>query len=175
MKQSAKAWVVAGLHVAMIASLGAKMLYDRGTRPRVWAHVAPYDPDLPIRGRYVSLQIEVEAPQIRVPAKGDSEFSFMRWNLIPVALSKENDRLIARRLEHSDQHIVFREVRPGHTAPMLYQRLAYFIPEHAADPSLRPADEELWVEVTLPKNGPPRPIRLAVKKKDGTFTPLPLN
>ena len=49
--------------------------------------------------------------------------------------------------------------------------LAYFIPEHVQDPSVRPADEKLWVEVTVPPKGPPRPIQLGVKK-DGTLTPL---
>ena len=53
-------------------------------------------------------------------------------------------------------------------------RLAYFIPEHAADPSIRPADEELWAEVTVPRKGPPRPIQLGVKK-NGILTPLKLN
>ena len=51
--------------------------------------------------------------------------------------------------------------------------LAYFIPEHVADPSRRPAGEELWVEVTQPRKGPLRPIRLGVRK-DGVLTPLPL-
>jgi hypothetical protein len=51
--------------------------------------------------------------------------------------------------------------------------LVYFIPEHAPDPSRRAADEELWVEVTLPKKGPLRPIRLGVKK-GGVLTPLPI-
>ena len=50
--------------------------------------------------------------------------------------------------------------------------LAYFIPEHAPDPSRRPPGEELWVEVTLPRRGPPRPIRLAVKGR-GKFELLP--
>jgi hypothetical protein len=49
--------------------------------------------------------------------------------------------------------------------------LAYFIPEHVPDPSRRVAGEELWVEVTLPRKGPPRPIRLGVKK-EGVLTPL---
>ena len=52
------------------------------------------------------------------------------------------------------------------------QILAYFIPEHVPDPSRRAPGEELWVEVTLPRRGPPRPIRLAVKKPGG-FTVLP--
>jgi hypothetical protein len=52
--------------------------------------------------------------------------------------------------------------------------VAFFIPEHVLDPSRRPAGEELWVEVTVPGKGPPRPIRLGVKK-DGALTPLDLN
>jgi len=53
----------------------------------------------------------------------------------------------------------------------LGESLAFFIPEHVPDPSRLAPGEELWVEVTLPKKGPLRPIRLA-KKKDGRFTPL---
>ena len=45
------------------------------------------------------------------------------------------------------------------------------IPEHVPDPSRRPAGEELWVEVTIPRAGAPRPIRLGVKK-DRVLTPL---
>jgi hypothetical protein len=55
----------------------------------------------------------------------------------------------------------------------LQEPVAYFIPEHVPDPSRRAAGEELWVEVTVPKKGPPRPIRLGVKKA-GTLTPLDL-
>jgi hypothetical protein len=49
--------------------------------------------------------------------------------------------------------------------------VAFFLPEHAVDPSVRRAGEELWVEVTVPKRGPPRPIQLAVKRGE-SFTPL---
>jgi hypothetical protein len=58
---------------------------------------------------------------------------------------------------------------------LLRPPLVYFVPEHVEDPSRRPQGEELWVEVTLPKKGPPRPIRLGVKKGDGPITPLELN
>ena len=57
---------------------------------------------------------------------------------------------------------------------VLVEPVAYFIPEHVPDPSRRLPGEELWVEVTLPKQGGPRPIRLAVKK-DGVLTPLDLD
>jgi hypothetical protein len=66
-------------------------------------------------------------------------------------------------------------VRLDSTAGGLVARLddpvAFFIPEHIPDPSLRPPGEELWAEVTVPRRGPPRPIRLAVRR-DGILTPL---
>ena len=112
--------IVAGVHLAMVLSVGGKLLYDRSRLPREWHRVVPYDPNLPIRGRYVRL-----------------------------------------RLERSDQ-------------PLKIDIVAFFIAEHVADPSIRKPDEELWAEVTIPKNGPPRPIQLAVKK-DGKLTPLKLD
>jgi hypothetical protein len=63
----------------------------------------------------------------------------------------------------------------GQQVPTLIELLAFFIPEHVQDPSVRSQGEELWVEVTLPKKGPPRPIRLGVKKGDGPITPLALD
>jgi hypothetical protein len=54
--------------------------------------------------------------------------------------------------------------------------MGYFLPEHANVPfSFRhPGSEELWVEATLPRKGPPRPIRLGIKK-DGVLTPLAID
>ncbi len=65
-------------------------------------------------------------------------------------------------------------VRNGERVAVLDSPVAFFIPEHVPDPSVRAPGEELWVEVTLPKQGAPRPIRLAVKK-DGVLTPLDLD
>jgi len=53
MKPFINGLVIAVVHVGLVASLGAKLLYDRATRSRVWALAAPYDPSLPIRERYV--------------------------------------------------------------------------------------------------------------------------
>ena len=49
--------------------------------------------------------------------------------------------------------------------------VAFFIPEHIPDPSFRRTGEELWAEVTVPGRGPPRPIRLGVRR-NGILTPL---
>ena len=141
----------------MVASLGGKLLIDRATRPRVWARTVPVDPDDPIRGRYVRLRVE------GAPVDLPDDYSH-------VALAARNGTLV---LTASDGSALTAHVsnRNGQRVALLDQPLAFFIPEHVPDPSVRAAGEELWVEVTLPKQGPPRPIRLGVKK-DGVLTPL---
>jgi hypothetical protein len=161
-----KGLTIAALHIALVGSLGGKLLIDRATRPRVWARTAPIDPDLPIRGRYVRLRIE------GAPAADLSEQSFF----VPVVLSVQDRTLMVAhdpRL-HGSRVTARIVVRDGRATAQLNPPLAYFIPEHVPDPSIRGAGEELWVEVTLPEQGPPRPIRLGVKK-DGVLTPLVLD
>lgn len=79
------------------------------------------------------------------------------------------------KVEPRDPYIPFRGryVRLRVTDGGVEQRLAYFIPEGVPDPSIRSRDEELWVEVSVPKEGPPRPVQLAVRK-NGVMTPLEL-
>jgi hypothetical protein len=167
-----KGLIVAAVQIALVASLGAKLLYDRATRPRVWARTAPYDPNLPIRGRYVSLQLIVEARGVTAPATG------AKWQAPQaVTLRLENNRLIAeaatQRLDFdsNDLHLRFID-RRGEKLAVLDQPVAFFIAEHIADPSIRSAAEDLWVEVTIPRKGPPRPIQLGVKKGEGPIVPL---
>ena len=114
-----KGLVLAALECAMVLSLTGKLLYDRSTRPRVWVRTAPYDPNLPIRGRYLSL-----------------------------GLAPERNASWRERLEG--------------------QRVLFFVPEKTQGFEVGRRGGELWAEVTIPKAGPPRPIRLALKK-DGRF------
>jgi len=160
--QLKKGLAVAAIHLALVGSLGAKLLVDRATRPRVWARTGPVDPDDPIRGRYVRLSVEgeidagpagIDAPYVTLSANGQA---------LVVTPTTENTGLSARVTQRDARRVA-----------ILDQPLAFFIPEHVPDPSRRGPGEELWVEVTLPKHGAPRPIRLAVKK-EGVLTPLPL-
>ena len=57
-----------------------------------------------------------------------------------------------------------RPVRSGAGGPGAEQILAFFIPADGPDPIQRPPSEQLWVEVTVPRRGPLRPIRLGVLK-----------
>jgi hypothetical protein len=164
--------VVAALHVAIVASLGAKLVVDRATRPRGWARATPFDPELPIRGRYVRLRVEapldasaaVDEAQLRRPFGQRAQFD----------LAASDQQIIAVRASDSSARWAWVSKRDDRQIAMLEEPVAYFIPEHVPDPSRRPAGEELWVEVTIPRRGGPRPIRLGVKK-NGLLTPLAID
>ena len=153
-----KGLLVGLIHVLMVAGLGGKYLVDRATRPRVWARTVPVDPNLPIRGRYVRLRVEADARELTPGYTGR------------VALAVRDDLLVAQPTGIDTGSYTWRRTERG--SAIIEPPLAYFIPEHAQDPSIRPPGEELWVELTLPRRGAPRPIRLGVKK-NGVLTPIP--
>lgn len=77
-----------------------------------------YDPNLPIRGRYLSLRL--------VPVQGSAFYGAAEG-----------------------------------------KQVLFFVPEEPQEFEGRRAGAELWAEVTIPKKGPPRPIRLAIKSARG--------
>lgn len=176
MKAVWKGVLICVVHIGLVGSLAGKLLYDRATLPRAWALTAPIDPTLPIRGRYVRLSLVVDAPGIPAPKATDR---LARLEPTRVTLQVADGRLQAvakpaSEHERSDFNLRFINLR-GETLPILSQPLAFFIPESVPDPSIRPDGEQLWVEVTVPERGPPRPIRLGVRKNDGPIVPLALN
>jgi hypothetical protein len=148
------------LQCAIVFSIAGKYTLDRERLPRVWARTSNYDPDLMIRGRYVSLHLAVDV----LDGEGNTAYSGYR-------LSIRNGRLVATSdKKSSGETVSFFQGGPA----FLLEPVAYFLPEHAPDPTRRAAGEELWVEVSVPRRGPPRPIRLGVKK-NGVLTPLDLH
>jgi hypothetical protein len=119
-----KGLLLAAFQCLLALSVSGKLLYDRATCPRVWVKTARWDPNLPIRGRYLALRL---APE-----------SGAQW---------------------------YRETNGA--------MVLFFVPEHALPfENMRGSDApELWAEVTIPHQGPPRPIQLALKKA-GQLTPL---
>jgi hypothetical protein len=169
-----KGVAIAMIHVCLVAALGAKFLYDRATLPRVWVRAAPYDPDLPIRGRYVSLRAVVEP-------RGIKEIRQEKGWQPPqsVILRIESNRLVAQARQkdapYSSAGLHARYINIGEErVAVLDEPVAFFIPEHIPDPSRRTAGEQLWVEITIPKKGPPRPISLGVTKDNSPIAPLNL-
>ena len=183
MKPLTKGIAVALIQVLIVCSLGAKLLYDRRTRPQGWFRAQRYDPNLPIRGRYLSLQIEVndsrspeevekkfgseiqamENQQAHYTYRGMYDFgrecgSIGMGSAGPVA---EFDRSTAWNCDNLNfvRWKTGTEIRLRLTEPMLF-----FISDTAKDPSHLGKGEELWALATIPRKGPPRPIALGVKK-----------
>jgi len=140
----------------LVLAVAGKFAWDRDRLPRAWTSATPVDPNLPIRGRYVVLQLRVE------PAAGNDSWPTAR-------LAAENGRLAAHPVASGGVPVWRRSPQVW----VLAEPVAYFIPEHAADPSRVGPGEELWAEVSVPPSGPPRPVRLGIKK-DGAIRPLDL-
>ena len=155
--------ILAGAQLALVASLAAKYAMDRARLPRVWVQTVAYDPNLPIRGRYLSVRLRVSTEDVYGRP----------WNFSgDVTLNVRDGHLVANPTYHpTGLHVSHRTTNREAQVTALMEPVAFFLPEHAVDPSVRSAGEELWMEVTVPKTGPPRPIQLAIKRGE-SFTPL---
>jgi hypothetical protein len=49
---------VAVLHVLLLSGLVVRYAWDRENAPHRWFRATPYDPNLPVRGRYLALRLE---------------------------------------------------------------------------------------------------------------------
>ena len=154
-----KGLVLGAAQILLVGSVGAKFLYDRAQYPRLWVQTAPYDPVMPIRGRYVNIALLVDAERGESPVASDKA-----PNMYLARLEARDGRLIAVQDDENGKHWVSSRRCGERQCWQLSQALAYFIPEHAADPSRTPGGAMLWAEVTLPPTGAPRPLRLGMKK-----------
>ena len=180
MKFSVKAAGVVLLLVqcGIALSVAAKFALDRATRPRVWVRARQFDPEGPLRGRYLAMQVLVDGcslvgsgvkpvyswDRMSQPASGP------HWNDWMVTLDAVNAQLVAHAVEKPSADAV-QQVRmmSGEDchASRLNSPLNYYVAEHADSSLLRAREGALWVEVTVPSSGPPRPIQLAVSDSTG--------
>jgi hypothetical protein len=167
MKPLYKGLAVALIHILIVLSLGGKLLYDRATRPRIWVRTASIDPDLPIRGRYLTLNLAVHARDDIPVEKYQGVNTYISSY---VELSVENGELVAHKTNHPTGMTLNSWNRQHGEEYFLSSPVLFFIPEHAVVPRLG-GGSELWAEVTVPKKGPPRPIQLALKRGQ-EWTPL---
>jgi hypothetical protein len=154
-----KGVLVAVIQVALIGAVGAKLLYDRATLPRAWVESAGVDPDLPIRGRYVSLNLLLPAAPESPAIAGDMACGRIELREgKPVAVLEQEDTRVLGIASATSPVCFMRHTTAGQWR--LWEPVAFFLPEHAPDPTRNVRPGELWVEVTLPPHGAPRPIRL---------------
>lgn len=173
MKPLAKGLIVAAIQLALVGGIGGKLLYERATRPRVWVWCQTYDPDLPIRGRYLSQYLRIPAESFSIPEQNPNQrYPNFFANRVWAHFEIRNGQLTAVPQGEDSGGWVFLSKRGDAIEARFEEPVVVFIPDTASGPILH-RGEELWVEVTLPKAGPPRPIQMGVKK-DGIITPLKL-
>ena len=182
------------IQLAIVSLIAAKYLYQRWSCPRVWTRTVIYDPVLIMRGSYLSQQLIVDGCQSTLPSAKlammpknvdgmpvGKRFSVNSPGLVrfPAQVKVGDNKLVAIRIPDTDntssgppgsQLVV---AWPGSSCDdlRLETPVDFYIPEHAAIPTpLRPG-QEIWIEVTVPPKGPPRPLQLALKQ-DGVWQPL---
>ena len=191
MKPMTKALAVAVIQLLIVSLLGAKLLYDRHTRPQAWFKAVRYDPNLPIRGRYLSLQLEVADPRSKeeLESKFKDEIAlydrqtfrnFYQFGRECGDIELCGDTPVAR-FGGSEQwncdNLSFARRRVGDQTVLQVNDLTlFFISDTANDPTSLRTGDELWVLATIPRKGPPRPIALGIKKSgETTIKRLSLN
>lgn len=174
------------IQLALVLSIGAKYAWERHQCPMVWTRAEQYDPDQPLRGRYIALTLHASACGLQDSSQTWSVPDIVRqhaqavgakaWRVVPAVRKGE----LAPR--------VVSETHPGPTQQLTLPagaecndaRLSgmsdFFIPEHAKSPfPLKEGGEvngvivyqQLWALVTVPPSGPPRPVKLAVSDATG--------
>lgn len=188
MKISKSAIALLLFQLAIVSTITAKYLYQRWTCPRVWTRTVAVDPELPMRGRYLSLQLAVDGCGSTLPSaktatfKRNLEGAAIQGPYVVRALTKfnaqlkvVNNRLTAIYIRDDQDGTQGQAVSvwPNTTcdAMRLDAPVDFYLPEHGADPSRLKPGQELWIEVTVPPKGPPRPIQLALKD-NGVWRPL---
>jgi hypothetical protein len=143
-----------------------------------------------MRGRYLSLRLTVDGCQSTLPSAkaakfprgwngaavpGDYSVGYVAPVFFPADLKVENNQLVAVEITDEERQESGQMVEAPPGAACQQFRLAkpvdYYIAEHAPDPSWTKQGRELWIEVTLPPKGPPRPLALALKD-NGLWKPL---
>ena len=171
MTPTMRAVAVAAIHVLIVSSLGAKLLYDRHARPQVWIKTARYDPNLPIRGRYLALQAEVNDPrsadEVRQKFGALPDHAWASYAQECGSIEVRDGKAVAvfdGDLHWPCDNDAFSRWRTtdGVTHLRLSEPLLFFIPDTAKDPT--GTRDEVWVLATIPRKGPPRPIALGLKK-----------
>ena len=169
--RSRPGFLLAGVQAALILSTAAMFWFDRQISPRAWVPTVPVDPNLPIRGRYITLNMVVPLRSNSLKTS-DGDLLNTRQKVLLVAVG---DRLIALIDDQAKYNLIDGSIRRNGDDLVVNpdHELAFFIPPDVQDPSIQPDGRTLWVEVTVPRFGAPRPIQLGFEA-NGLIQPLRL-
>jgi len=177
------------IQLLIVSSVTGKYLWQRWRCPSVWTRATAIDPELPMRGRYLNLQLTVDGCQSTLPSAKLATFPRDVNGAVkpgpyvlrpqPVTfranLKVENNKLVAVRVEGGEDPAAGQEISAMPSAPCgqmtLTDGVDFYIGETAKSPLPVQPGQELWIDVTVPSTGPPRPIQLALKD-NGAWKPL---
>ncbi|MEO7028255.1 MAG: hypothetical protein ABI147_02500 [Acidobacteriaceae bacterium] len=168
----AKGVAVLAVQLALVLSIAVKYAWERHTCACVWTRAVQFDPEQPLRGRYLALTLIADAcalPLDKAEPRNDwrngrktSDVGSWQWQVLPRARDGALTAVLADDSRPEDaEALVLRNGVPCSRAS-LNSTTEFFIAEHAKAPFPLAKGEELWAEVTMPPSGPPRPVRLAV-------------
>ena len=180
------------IQLALVSSVAATYAWQRHEYPRVWTRAYGFDPESPLRGRYLSLQVGVDGCSSTLPSAKQALFPRDYNGAIkpgPYAvrpteriefraqLKAEKDTLDAVYISDEDTQRLGQRVTATQGEPCSRMRLTqpvnFYIPDNARSVLPLAPGQELWIEVTVPPQGPPRPLRLAIKD-NSSWKPLDL-
>jgi hypothetical protein len=177
--------LVIAIQCLLVLTIAGKFLLERKTCPRVWARAANVDPNSPMRGRYLILPLEVNTCALQQEGDGDRSPEFRNHSGIQRVDWWSNFRLVDRGGKLTAIPVPSDAPRPGEmriarngadscSRARLLGSVDFYIPDTTQWPPKLGSNDALWVEVTIPPTGPPRPIQLAVSR-NGVFAPLKMN
>lgn len=188
MKPARISVVLLVIQLAIVSSVAAQYLYQRWKSPGVWTRAVEVDPPSPMRGRYLRLQLIVDGCQSTLPSAKAAEFlrdingaavqgqfGMRAGSLFRANLEIQNNRLVAINAALDETGREGQQViaLPGTACDqmILYGPVPFYVAQGTIEPSTLKAGQELWMEVTVPPAGPPRPLQLALKD-NGEWKPL---
>jgi hypothetical protein len=182
--------VVLVMQLALVSAVAVKYLWQRRHCPRVWTRTVAIDPELPMRGRYLSLQLVVDGCRSTLPSAKAAQFPrdlngaavAGPYGIRPAGmvefngeLKVVNNKLVAVKIEDPRKADAGQPVDawPGTECDQmrLQKPVDFYISERAQSPLPVKRGQELWIEVTVPPKGPPRPLQLALKD-NGVWRPM---
>jgi hypothetical protein len=179
------------VQLLLVSTVVIAYAWQRQHYPRVWTHAYDYmGPQSDLRGRYLNIQVALDGCSSTLPSAKQALFprdingaaKSGPYTIQPVGvfqfsamLQVQNGTLQAVYIQNEEQRHFgqFVYAQPGKPCQdmRLLNPINFYVPDNA--PALFPLKpkQELWVELTIPPQGPPRPIQLALKS-DGLWQPL---
>jgi hypothetical protein len=191
MTQAKRGAILLAVQCALVLTTAGKYLWERHTRPEVWTRVQLYNvQELSYSARnpndrYMPVQLLADACTLP-PRPSEQEFDFnvsmnksggfpkypARKDVVRTA-ARDGKLIVveANGIRKSDTQELIWDLRKPCTDARLPDIIKFYVPSNDALPTKLKPGQTVWALVTVPDQGPPRPIELALSDAS-SFHPL---